>query len=182
MAESQGWWYDRRKKRFIKINDHARDAADHMDRYRIKTMTPLETACIAYSLYADMRDTIIKGVCNNGFIRVRLIKGHSTNTLGWQFIGVPHDAFAVLKRFAKRHGVGPLVEVTFTDFGLGRNLTTFWKDFDPEKPPLKTFLDHWEEIHWPPKQWSERTKKDLRAHNGKDLEEILNKEMRRAGR
>jgi hypothetical protein len=161
MAESKGWWYDRRKKIYIPIEDHATAASDNPQKYRVDPGTELAKLCAVYRLHTGLRDRIIPGICSRGFIRVRLIKGHSVNTLGWQFTGEPHDAFATLKRFASRHGVGPLVETTFTDFGLGRTLTTFWGDFDPEKPPLKTFLEFWEFTH-APRKWTAKAKKAVK--------------------
>jgi len=149
MAESNGWWYDRRKKIYTPIDDHAKDVIRKPDRYRLDPENINIRMAGELGLTNRFRDQIIPMACAQGFIRVRLIKGHSTNTLGWQFTGEPHDAFAVLKRFAQRRGVGPMVEVTFTDFGLGRNLTTFWSDFDPETKPLQTFLKHWELVHAP---------------------------------
>ena len=175
MSESQGWWYDRKKKIYIKIDDHAQAVSECPKKYRIKTLYHPEFTKFEISP-EDRRSLIIREVCSNGFIRARLIQGR-VSTLGWQFTGEPHKAFEILKRFAKNHGVGDLTEVTFSDFGLGRSITTFWHDFDPKVPPLSTFLDYWKMTHLP-NSFSNRTKKDLLAYNGKDIEAILKKKVK----
>jgi hypothetical protein len=171
MTDSQGWWYDRKKKVHFKIHEHTEAVIQDTKRYRMENCPLLDMV----SFHHKVRSTIIPLVCSNGFIRIRLIQGKDHSTLGWQFTGEPHKAFEVLQKFAKRHDIGPTTEVTFTDFGLGRTLTTFWSDFNALKPPLLTMLLHWERTHLGGIRplWSKKVKKDFAKHSGEDLRKYL---------
>ncbi len=179
MTDSQGWWYDRKKKIYIPIHDHAVAVVGDPKKYRIDRSNTFVRMAQAMGMDGRFRDQIIPLTCAQGFIRVRLIQGKDHSTLGWQFTGEPHKAFETLKRFTQRHDVGPTTEVTFTDFGLGRTLTTFWLDFNALKPPLLTLLQHWERTHLGGVRplWSKKTKKEYREHDGEDLNKVLLREV-----
>ena len=104
MPTGFGFWYDRLKKRYWKITDHAQDAILYPNKFRAQNIVHLDPI--------RNRDEIIRFVARQGFIRIRLIKDH----LGFQFHGNPESALKTLKRLARRHSLGPAIQVTFTDF------------------------------------------------------------------
>lgn len=113
MADSCGCWYDRHKRQFVHIRDHAQDALAAPKRYRI--VEALAQLRIKKSRPIDGiidREEIILITARAGFIRVRLVPGY----LGWQFYGDPAESVKVLKRFAGRYELGETTEVVFTDF------------------------------------------------------------------
>jgi hypothetical protein len=98
-----GFWYDRRSHRYHRIADHAADAVEHPRRYRSMAVANLN--------FLSDREAIIRHVVAKQFIRIRLWRDH----LGFEFHGDQDDAFSTLRRFIKRHEVGPVVIVTFSD-------------------------------------------------------------------
>jgi hypothetical protein len=121
-----GYFYDRKRKKYILIEEHATDAITRPDTFgshAVKHLNPV----------AD-RDTIVIHVLRNGFIRVR----HWKDRLGWQFWGEPEKSLKTLKSYIKKNDIGEGSIVTFTDFQSGRNVEcnvrdvlkkTFIKDF-----------------------------------------------------
>jgi hypothetical protein len=107
MPLGQGFWFDRRNRRFHKITEHASDAIDKPGRFRARPVANLNPV--------RDRDAIVRHVASNDFIRVRLWKNH----LGWEFDGRPDDALDVLVRFIVKYEVGPVVLVNISDFASG---------------------------------------------------------------
>lgn len=106
-----GFWYDRDKRCWWRIRDHLLDALAYPERVRL---TPAEVERIRASPggFEAQRAVGIPLVASHGFIRVRLIR----DRLGWQFHVNPEGSLRVLRRFAARHELGPMVLVRWTDF------------------------------------------------------------------
>lgn len=110
MPLGEGFFYDRQRKRYIRITEHATDAVtrpDIFNSHSVKHLDPVKD-----------RDTIVIHVLRNGFIRVR----HWKIRLGWQFWGDAAGALQTLKRYIKKHGVGDGAIITFTDFETGKSI------------------------------------------------------------
>jgi hypothetical protein len=110
MPLGDGFFYDRKRRRYIRITEHATDAVTRPDvfsSHKVKHLDPVKD-----------RDTIVIHVLKNGFIRVR----HWKDRLGWQFWGDTEDALKTLKRYIKKNGVGDGAVITFTDFKTGKNI------------------------------------------------------------
>lgn len=105
-----GWWYDRRSRRYHRIIEHASDATAQSRRFRAQAVAHLNPV--------TDREIIVRTVAAEGFIRARLWRGQ----LGWEFHGDPASALAVLRRFIKRHGLGPAAVVNISDFASGRSV------------------------------------------------------------
>jgi hypothetical protein len=110
MPLGEGFWYDRRARRYYKINEHATDATQHPRRFRAQPVSHLDPV-------AD-REAIVRYVAAQGFIRLRLHR----DRLGFEFHGQADDSVAVLRRFIRRHEVGPVVQVNISDFASGRSV------------------------------------------------------------
>jgi hypothetical protein len=111
MPLGNGYFYDRKKKMYIDIMEHATDAVTRPEVFKshdVKNLNPVTD-----------RDTIVIHVLKQGFIRVRHWKDH----LGWQFWGEPEKALRDLRKYIKDNEVGDLANVTFTDFQSGNNVT-----------------------------------------------------------
>lgn len=102
-----GYFYDRRHYRYHRITEHATDAVTFPSRFRSQEVAHLNPT--------RDRDVIVRHVAAQGFIRVRLWKSN----LGWEFHADPDDALAVLRRFIRRHELGPLVQINISDFASG---------------------------------------------------------------
>lgn len=109
-----GFWYDRRRRRWIGIVNHSVDAAASPRRYRTTAAEIAAVLAGATPASETGRDRLIPFVCSRGFLRVRYIPRRGT--LGWQFHGDADGALRTLRRFARRYEVGPSALVTFTDF------------------------------------------------------------------
>lgn len=136
MPLGEGFWYNRRTNRFIKIDDHARDACANPERFGLTDKDLIKavsangrewTSSMGHVVIRNEedRDLIIPRVCQAGYIRVR----HWSGKLGWQFAGDPINALEVLHRRAGSLGLGPQTLVTFTDFGLGLSVTDHYAYF-----------------------------------------------------
>jgi hypothetical protein len=151
MPLGEGFWYNRRTNRFIKIDDHARDACANPERFGLTNKDLIKaisvhgrewTSCMGHVVVRseEDRDLIIPRVCQAGYIRVR----HWSGKLGWQFAGDPLSALETLNRRAGSLGLGPHTLVTFTDFGLGLSVTDHHCRFRPGGSIiLKRLLDTW---------------------------------------
>jgi len=106
-----GFWYDRRSRRYHLITEHATDAVEHPRRFRSQAVAHLNPV--------RDRDAVVRFVAVQEFIRIR----HYKDRLGWQFHDQPDAALAVLRRFIRRHEIGILTLVTFTDFAAGWSVT-----------------------------------------------------------
>jgi hypothetical protein len=106
-----GFWYDRRRQRFWRIHDHLLDALAHPQRVRLSAAEAGRIRATPGGFEAQ-RAVGIPLIAAQGFIRIRLIGGN----LGWQFHGDPTGSLTVLLRFARRHELGPMVLVRWTDF------------------------------------------------------------------
>lgn len=140
-VRGEGWWYDQRLHRYVPISDHTVDALLAPRRFRLNTSVLTRmTRCGLVSPHSEaLRAEFIPYVCNQGFIRVRLLR----DTLGWQFAGEPHTPLDVLRRFARRHEVGGSVLVTYTSFGFGeieQRLSALLND----GAPVRDFLHRWD--------------------------------------
>jgi hypothetical protein len=109
MPSGKGYFYNRKTKRFITINEHATDA--------IQRPKEFGTSSIQHLNPVINRDEIVIHVLKNGFIRVRDWDAH----LGWQFWGDPEDALKTLQRYIKKNEIGNGYLITFTDFKTGDN-------------------------------------------------------------
>lgn len=151
MPLGEGFWYNRRTNRFIRIDDHARDACANPEKFGLtdkdlikvvsagcRTWTSLQGHVLVMG--EEDRDLIIPRVCQAGYIRVR----HWNGKLAWQFAGDPLLALQTLHRRAERLGLGPATLVTFTDFGLGLSVTDLYARFRPNgNRALQNLLDTW---------------------------------------
>ena len=147
MPLGEGFWYNRRTNRFIKIDDHARDACANPERFGLTDKDLIKvvsangrewTSSMGHVVVRNEedRDLIIPRVCQAGYIRVR----HWHGNLGWQFAGDPINALEVLHRRAGSLGLGPLTLVTFTDFGLGLSVIDRYAYFRNDGSVLLTRL------------------------------------------
>jgi hypothetical protein len=158
MPLGEGFWYNRRTNRFIKINDHAIDACANPERFGLTDRDMIKaisvngrewTSCMGHVVVrseAD-RDLIIPRVCQAGFIRVR----HWHGNLGWQFAGDPINALETLHRRSGSLGIGIYTLVTFTDFGIGLSVTDRYAYFLNDGSPLlnrliKTWVARYEHL------------------------------------
>jgi hypothetical protein len=64
MPLGDGWWYDRRARRYFKITEHATCGVQHPRRFQSQAVAHLDPV-------AD-REVIVRHVAAQGFIRVRL--------------------------------------------------------------------------------------------------------------
>jgi hypothetical protein len=117
-----GFWYDRKRRRWIGIVNHSVDAAASPRRYRTTAAEVVSVLAGASPASETGRDRLIPFVCSRAFVRVRFIPRRGT--LGWQFFGDPDGALRTLRRFARRYELGPAVVVAFTDFSTGYSRTT----------------------------------------------------------
>lgn len=106
-----GFWYDRERQRWWRIRDHLLDALAHPERARLSS-AEVERIRATPGGFEAQRSVGIPLVATHGFIRVRLIR----DRLGWQFHGDREDSLSVLRRFAARHELGPVILVRWTDF------------------------------------------------------------------
>jgi len=89
MPSGDGYFFNRKTKRYIKIQEHATDALERPDifgTHEIQHLNPVKD-----------RNEIVLTVLKNGFIRVRDWKGY----LGWQFWGDPSSALTTLINYIK---------------------------------------------------------------------------------
>ena len=110
MPLGDGFFYDRNKKKYIRIDEHATDAVTRPDVFNshdVKHLNPTTD-----------RDQIVIHVLKNGFIRVR----HWKERLGWQFWGNPQESLDILKKYIRKNGLGLGCIITFTDFSTGKNV------------------------------------------------------------
>ena len=112
MPLGQGWWYDRRSYRYIKITEHATDAVEFQKRFR--------SQAVAHLSPINDREVIVRHVAAQGFIRLRLWKAN----LGFEFHGDPEAAVAVLRRFIRREELGPVIQINISDFRSGISVLT----------------------------------------------------------
>jgi len=152
MPLGKGYWLNRRTSRLLEIDDHANDACSNPQRFNL-TSEDLIKALMTENIIPhtnnghiavrneDERTLIIKRVCVAGFIRIRDYKAR----LGWQFAGDPPSALWELRRYGQRRQLGPLYEVTFSDFGLDTTVTGYYVDFtkDAESAAVKNLIDTW---------------------------------------
>ena len=117
-----GFWYDRKRRRWIGIVNHSVDAAASPRRYRTTAAEIAAVLAGASPASETGRDRLIPFVCSRGFLRIRWIPRRGT--LGWQFFGNPVGALRTLRRFVRRHELGRAAVVTFTDFSTGRSRTS----------------------------------------------------------
>lgn len=152
MPLGTGYWYDRQKRRYNLIDDHAGDAARSPERFRLTTvdllraihrkdLKPHTSLGKVVVNSEEVRSVIIERVATAGFIRVRDWKGH----LGWEFAGDPEDALTVLRRYIKSQEIGNTTLITFTDFGMGVSITERAFQFGKglSKSPVKDLIDRW---------------------------------------
>jgi hypothetical protein len=136
MPLGEGFWYNRRTNRFIKIDDHARDACAKPEKFGLTDKDLIKAVSISGREWTslaghvvvrneDDRELIIIRVAQAGYIRIR----HWSGKLGWQFAGDPINALETLHRRAGKLGLGPQTLVTFTDFGLGLSVTDHYAYF-----------------------------------------------------
>lgn len=118
---SIGFWFDRRRHRYIEIEDHTRNALETPQRFRLGR-ADVDAIRAAGPVFEHQRQVAIPRVASRGFIRIRWTPRQGA--LGWEFHGDPTAALAVLRRFARRHGVGPATVVTISDFSAGWTRTT----------------------------------------------------------
>jgi hypothetical protein len=104
MPLGDGYFYDRKKKRLIVIDEHATDAVSRPKVFRTEKIQHLNP-------FTD-RDDIVIYTLKQGFIRIR----HWRGNLGFQFWGNGKEAKKILIWFAKKYGVGDYCRVTYTDF------------------------------------------------------------------
>jgi hypothetical protein len=109
-----GFWYDRRGRSWWRIEDHLKDACAWPDRVRLHAAEVARILAVPGGFEAQ-RAVGIPLVAAQGFIRVRLIR----DRLGWQFHGDPVGSLRILRRFIRRHDLGPLVLIRWTDFATG---------------------------------------------------------------
>jgi hypothetical protein len=102
-----GLFFDRRRRRYISIHEHASDVIAHPRRFRAQMVAGLDPV--------RDRSVIIRHVASQGFVRVRWWRGD----LGWEFASEAEDAVRTLKSFIRRRGVGPVVVVNISDFASG---------------------------------------------------------------
>jgi hypothetical protein len=107
-----GFWYDRMNRRWWRIRDHLVDALAYPQRSRL-TAAEADYIRATPGGFEAQRAIGITLVASHGFIRVRLIR----DRLGWQFHGDSEDSLRILRRFAARYELGPMVLVRWTDFG-----------------------------------------------------------------
>ncbi len=119
MPLGTGFWFDRRKRRYHRIDEHAQDAIGHPGKFRSQPVAHLDPV--------RDRDVIVIFVSQQGFIRIRHHRGH----LGWQFWGEPNDALDDLRRFCTKYEVGPATIVTATDFSTKLSVTASLASFAP---------------------------------------------------
>ncbi len=151
MPLGEGFWYNRRTNRFIKINDHARDACAKPERFGLTDKDLIKavsangrewTSSMGHVVIRseEDRELVIVRVCQAGYIRIRHWKGR----LGWQFAGDPLSALQVLHRSVERMGAAAWTLVTFTDFGLGLSVTDLYDRFRPDgSRALRALIDTW---------------------------------------
>lgn len=124
-----GYFYDRVKKKYILIDEHATDAVTRPVVFRseeVKNLNPVMD-----------RDTIVIHVLKKGFIRVR----HWKSDLGWQFWGDAPDSLKILKKYIKKNDVGDYASITFTDFMIGKTVTCSAK-YILDKNFIEGFVSH----------------------------------------
>lgn len=104
MPLGQGYFYDRQRKRYIPIQEHATDAVTYPRRFRAQAVAHLNPV--------QDRDQIVRHVVTQGFIRVRLWKH-----LSWEFQGEPREALRTLMRYIRAKDLGDLFPVHVADYG-----------------------------------------------------------------
>lgn len=110
MPSGDGYFFNRRTKRYVKIQEHATDALERPDvfgTHHIQHLNPVIN-----------RDEVVLTVLKNGFIRVRDWKGF----LGWQFWGDVESSLKALKNYIKSRELGIGYVITFTDFETGKEV------------------------------------------------------------
>ena len=118
MPLGEGYFYDRRKKKLIVIDEHATDSVTRPNIFRSKKVCHLNPVID--------RDEIVIYTLKQGFIRIRLWKGE----LGFQFWGSPKEAKKTLMWFAKKKEVGDYCRVTFSDFKAKKTNVFNLKDLE----------------------------------------------------
>jgi hypothetical protein len=116
MPLGEGYFYDRRKKKLILIDEHATDSVTRCETFRSKKVAHLDPV--------KDRDEIVIYTLKQGFIRIRHWKG----ALRFQFWGKWSEANLTLKWFARKHEIADICEVTFTDFRRKLSRTFQFKD------------------------------------------------------
>jgi len=118
MPLGDGYFYDRRKRKLIRIFEHATDSTQRPEVFRSKKVAHLNPVI--------NRDEIVIYTLKQGFIRIRYWKGD----LGFQFWGNAKDAKNTLIWFAKKTGVGDYCHVTFTNFKTKKSYEFNFKDLN----------------------------------------------------
>jgi len=116
MPLGEGYFYDRRNKKLISIDEHATDSVTKPEVFRSKKICHLNPVLD--------RDEIVIYTLKRGFIRIRLWRGE----LGFQFWGNIREAKKILIWFAKRKDIGDFCRITFTDFKTKKTCTFNFKD------------------------------------------------------
>ncbi len=131
-ARGSGWWYCRLRRQWYAIYDHAVAVAERPRRFRLDpaTVAALVQEHGGSALLETVRAKLIPLTCAHGWLRVRLHRG----TLGWQFAGHAAGAHRVLRCFVRRHEVGPMTHVTFSDFAAGKSVTMLLTELLPSVP------------------------------------------------
>lgn len=106
MPRGKGYWYDRQKRRYRKIDEHATDA--------VATPALFRAGPVAHLNPVKDREAIVRHVASQGFIRIR-----HWDRLGFEFHGDKETALRVLKRYIKREEIGPYFLVHLADFATG---------------------------------------------------------------
>lgn len=117
MPLGQGYFFNRRTGKYIKIDEHATDA--------LKKPKVFKTEHLQHLNPVTDRDTIVISVLKEGFIRIRDWKGQ----IGWQFWGDKPAALKQLRKYIKSYDVGDYATITFTDFETGEEEKNIAKNF-----------------------------------------------------
>lgn len=152
MARGQGYFYDRKKRKYIEIDEHATDAINNYKKFRcndVKDLCPRKD-----------RDEIVRHVLAQGFIRVR----DHRDRIGWQFHGDSISALRVLRKYIKKHEVGNRI-ITFTNLETNRQITDTTEAF------MECTLDF---IELEMGDWKLRWDNEYHKHKQKEQEEIDN--------
>jgi hypothetical protein len=110
MPLGDGYFYDRKKRKYIRIQEHATAVIENPKLYKSEEVASLNPV--------KDRDEIVLYALKQGFIRVRDYRGR----LGWQFYGDVEGALNELKKYMKKNEFGVGYVITFTDFRTGKEV------------------------------------------------------------
>lgn len=116
MPLGNGFFYDRRKKKLISIDEHATDAVTRPNVFRSHKICHMNPVI-------DRNDIVIYTL-KQGFIRIR----HWRGDIGFQFWGNGKEAKKTLIWFARKYEIGDYCCVTYTDFKLKKTIVFSFKD------------------------------------------------------